>query len=91
MGVERFYSSEIDERVAAVSVTSEALIVRFNDGRLIQAPLAWFPGLASASPLQRKNWEPSGEGYSIHWPDIDETVSVSELMRTGVRRTTAAA
>jgi hypothetical protein len=91
MGVERFHSHEIDDRVAAVSVTAEALIVRLFDGRMISTPLDWFPGLASATSLQRKNWEPSGEGYAIHWPDIGEDVSVGELLRTAPRRTTAAA
>jgi hypothetical protein len=91
MGIERFHSHEIDDRVAAVSVTADALIVKLFDGRMIQTPLDWFPGLASATALQRKNWEPSGEGYSIHWPDIGEDVSVGELLRTAPRRTTAAA
>ena len=91
MGVERFQSHEIDDRVAAVSVTADALIVKLFDGRMIQAPLDWFPSLASATPIERKNWEPAGEGYSIHWPDIGEDVTVAELLRTGVRKAIVAA
>ena len=82
MGVERFFSHEIDERVAAVSVTSDVLIVRLNDGRMISTPLNWFPSLAAATPAQRKNWEPAEEGYGIHWPEIDAGLNVSGLLRS---------
>ena len=83
MGAERFFSHEIDERVAAVSVTNDALIVKLFDGRMISAPLEWFPSLAAAGPAQRKNWEPAEEGFGIHWPEIDTGLNVSRLLRPG--------
>ncbi len=73
---------EIDERVAAVRVTDEALIVTLRDGRSISAPLAWFPRLAKATPADRAIWELSAAGYGVHWPNIDEDLSVAGLLKS---------
>jgi hypothetical protein len=75
-------SAEIDDRVADVRVTDDALEVRLRDGRKISAPLAWFPRLAAASIAQRSHWESAAAGYGIHWPEIDEDLSVAGLLRT---------
>ena len=50
------------------------------DGRSISAPLEWFPRLRDATPALRAHWEPIGRGCGIHWPDIDEDISVAALM-----------
>lgn len=76
-------SVELDDRVADVRVTDDVLEVRLRDGRQISAPLAWFPRLVAATPAQRANWEASAAGHGIHWPDIDEDLSVAGLLRTG--------
>ena len=73
---------EIDDRVADVSVSDDALEVRLRDGRRVSAPLSWFPRLAAASPEDRSVWELSGAGYGVHWPKIDEDLSVAGLLRT---------
>jgi hypothetical protein len=70
-----------DERVAGVSFDDERLIVDLMDGRTIAVPLAWYPRLMEATPDQRSNWEISGGGYGIHWPDVDEDLSVEGLLR----------
>jgi len=70
-----------DERVAGVSFDSERLIVDLMDGRTIAVPLAWYPRLLEASPEQRGDWEVAGAGYGIHWPKIDEDLSVEGLLR----------
>ena len=70
-----------DERVAGVSFDEERLVVDLMDGRTIAVPLAWYPRLQSASPEQRARWELAGAGYGIHWPDIDEDLSVEGLLR----------
>ncbi|MGB8364898.1 MAG: DUF2442 domain-containing protein [Rhizomicrobium sp.] len=70
-----------DPRVAAVRVTDVALIVELRDGREIKVPLAWFPRLASASAEQRALWEPAAAGHGIHWPLIDEDLSVEGLLK----------
>jgi hypothetical protein len=76
-----FSAIEMDERVADVRVTDEALEVRLRDGRVITAPLRWFPRLAGASSRDRAIWEPSAAGYGVHWPEIDEDLSVAGLLR----------
>lgn len=70
-----------DPRVAAVHVTDTALVVELRDGREIKAPLAWFPRLARAAPHEREKWVPSAAGHGIHWPLIDEDLSVEGLLR----------
>ena len=73
--------SVADHRVADVRVSDAALIVALRDGREIRAPLQWFPKLASATPEERAKWEISAAGYGIHWPLIDEDLSVEGLLR----------
>jgi hypothetical protein len=73
---------EIDPRVADVTVSDDRLDVRLRDGRVISAPLAWFPRLAQAPADQRRVWEPSAAGLGIHWPLIDEDLSVEGLLRS---------
>jgi hypothetical protein len=71
-----------DERVAGVSFDAERLIVDLMDGRTIAVPLAWYPRLLDATPEQRADWEVAGAGYGIHWPQIDEDLSVEGLLRS---------
>jgi len=72
---------EVDIRVADVQVSDGELSVRLKDGRTIAAPLAWYPRLLHATKAQRRKWEIAGGGYGIHWPDIDEDLSVEGLLR----------
>lgn len=73
---------EIDPRVAAVEIDDERLEVTLRDGRQISTPLAWFPSLAQATPEARRVWEPCAAGLGIHWPLIDEDLSVAGLLRS---------
>ncbi len=70
-----------DERVAGVSFDADRLIVDLMDGRTISVPLAWYPRLHGASIEQRAQWEVAGGGFGIHWPGIDEDLSVEGLLR----------
>ena len=70
-----------DERVKDVRITDDTLSVDLMDGRTITVPLAWYPRLAKASPAARAQWEVSGAGYGIHWPEIDEDLSTEGLLR----------
>lgn len=72
---------EADIRVADVQVSDVELSVRLKDGRTIAAPLAWYPRLLHATKAQRRKWEIAGGGYGIHWPEIDEDLSVEGLLR----------
>jgi hypothetical protein len=76
-----FSTPEVDARATEVSVTRDELVVVLADGRRIAAPLAWFPRLLNATEEQRNNFELLGEGIGIHWPDVDEDLSVEGLLR----------
>jgi len=58
----------------------ETMRVVFTDGRVLSVPLQWFPSLRPASPEQRERYEIAGGGISLHWPDLDEDLSVAGLM-----------
>ena len=73
---------EIDPRVASVTVEDERLELTLMDGRKVSAPLAWFPRLANARPEDRRLWEPCAAGLGVHWPVIDEDLSVEGLLRS---------
>lgn len=64
-----------------VHCSEDELIASLVDGRKISVPLAWFPRLAKATEAERGNWEILGDGQGIHWPDIDEDLSVSGLLK----------
>ena len=66
----------------AVSVGDDELTVLLADGRKISVPLAWFPRLLHASSDQRQTFRLLGDGEGIHWPDIDEDLSVDGLLRS---------
>lgn len=67
-------------RVKSVRFTEDELVVSIADGRTISVPLVWYPRLLHATPDQRENWEPSGAGFGIHWPEIDEDLSTEGLL-----------
>ena len=70
-----------DSTAVEVAVGTDALSVTLADGRVLSVPLAWFPRLADATATQRGNWRFIGRGQGIHWPDVDEDVSVEALLR----------
>jgi hypothetical protein len=63
-----------------VQVTDEALIVDLSDGRTVSVPLAWFPRLLHGTPEERNKWRLIGDGEGIHWPALDEDISVENLI-----------
>ena len=73
---------QIHTKAREVSVTDDELNVLLADGRKISVPLVWFPRLLHATAEQRQNFELLGDGEGIHWPDIDEDLSVAGLLRT---------
>ena len=64
-----------------VEFSEDKLVVWLVDGRTIMIPLIWFPRLASATAEQLRKYEILGDGEGIHWPDIDEDLSVNGLLR----------
>lgn len=72
---------EIDIPAAEnITVTEDTLQVDLSDRRTISVPLAWYPRLTVASPMERNNWRLIGKGYEIHWEDLDEDISVAGLL-----------
>ena len=61
-------------------MTEDTLQVELSDGRTISVPLAWYPRLVQADKEERDRWELIGEGQGIHWPDLDEDISVEGLI-----------
>jgi hypothetical protein len=66
--------------VEDVTVTNDSLTVDLSDGRSISVPVAWYPRLAHASSTERKRWRLIGRGVGIHWEDLDEDISVENLL-----------
>src|ERR1700722_295651 len=64
-----------------VVVSDEALTVELADGRTLSIPLAWYPRLWHGTSEERSHWRLIGDGQGIHWPDIDEDISVEGLLR----------
>lgn len=73
--------SDKDLRVMSVQIDDDRLTVELMDGRAISVPLAWYPKLSSATPVQRNKWKLAGGGYGIHWPDLDEDLSTEGLLK----------
>ena len=63
-----------------VSLTEDTLTVELSDGRTIAVPLAWYPRLVHATEEERGNWRLIGGGRGIHWPNLDEDISVEGLL-----------
>ena len=63
-----------------VVVTEDTLRAELSDGRAISVPLAWYPRLVHATQEERDNWKLIGGGQGVHWPDLDEDLSVEGLI-----------
>ena len=67
-------------RAQDVVISDDTLSVDLYDGRTISVPLAWYPRLSHGTSQERNNWSISGEGWGVHWPDLDEDISVKGLL-----------
>jgi hypothetical protein len=76
-------ATETEPRASTVSTTDDEL-VKLHDGRTIIVPLSWYPRLLNGTPEQRQNFRLIGDGEYIHWPEIDEDLTVAGLLR-GIR------
>jgi len=72
---------EVNPLAEAIDFTADELIVSLVDGRKVSVPLTWYPRLAAADDKQQARWELLGDGQGIHWPDIDEDLSVSGILK----------
>ena len=67
-------------RARQVRVSEDTLTVDLEDGRTISVPLAWYPRLSHGTTEELENWRFIGKGVGIHWPDLDEDISVENLV-----------
>ncbi len=63
-----------------VVVTDESITVELDDGRTISVPVAWYPRLLHATPEERNNWRLIAKGDGIHWSDLDEDISIENML-----------
>ena len=69
-----------EARATGVEVTDESIIVHLEDGRTLTTPLAWYPRLVYSTPEERQNVHLMGSGTGLHWPDLDEDISVRGML-----------
>jgi hypothetical protein len=70
----------IEPRIQHVRVTADEIVARLADGRVISVPLAWSWRLSDATPRQRARFRLIGSGQGVHWPDVDEDISVEGML-----------
>ncbi len=73
-------AAETQALATHIEVSADTLSVELADGRTIAVPLAWFPRLAHASAEERGSWRLLGGGRGIHWPALDEDISIANLL-----------
>ena len=73
-------ASSVEPRIADLRVTEAEITAYLVDGRTVSVPLVWSWRLSDATPAQRDHWELIGEGVGVHWPDIDEDLSVEGML-----------
>jgi hypothetical protein len=70
----------LEARTQKVEIREDRLVLDLVDGRTLSVPLVWFPRLWHGKEAERKNFEIIGDGAYIHWPDLDEDLSVAGLL-----------
>jgi len=75
------FGESAGERIQDVRCTRVSLIVDLVDGRTLSVPIVWYPRLLNATAAQRDNWRLIAGGFGIHWPDVDEDLSIEGLLR----------
>jgi len=63
-----------------VQLSEDTLTVELSDGRRLSVPMEWYPRLVYATPAERNHWRLIGRGEGIHWPDLDEDISIEGLL-----------
>jgi hypothetical protein len=71
---------KVDPRVTSIHVSDDSIMADLADGRSISVPLAWSWRLSDATPEQRANWQLIGPGEGVHWPDVNEDISVRGML-----------
>ena len=69
-----------EPRIIDFHITDEEIMAQLADGRTISVPLAWSWRLSEATTEQRSRFEIIGDGHGVHWPDIDEDISIDGML-----------
>ena len=69
-----------EARAQNITITDDTLAVDLTDGRTISVPLVWYPRLMHGTEKERNNWRFIGDKEGIHWPDLDEDISIENLL-----------
>ena len=69
-----------EPRIVGIAVTKDSIIAELADGRTVSVPLVWSWRLAQATPTQRNRFEIIGNGEGVHWPDVDEDISIHGML-----------
>lgn len=72
--------SPVPSRIVHVAISEDTLSIDLEDGRTISVPIGWYPRLAHGTQTERANYQISGAGFGIYWPDLDEDIGVEGLM-----------
>ena len=72
--------TERDVFAESIHLSEDSMTVRLDDGRALSVPLAWYPRLLNGTAAERENYELIGDGEGIHWPELDEDISVEGLL-----------
>lgn len=67
-------------RILTIDLNEDYLILELEDGRILSVPIAWYPRLGHGTESERQNFQISGAGFGIHWPDLDEDIGVAGLL-----------
>jgi hypothetical protein len=73
-------TSTAEAKAYKLTITEDTLAVDLTDGRTISVPLAWYPRLLHGTVEERNNWRFIGDREGIHWPDLDEDISIENLL-----------
>jgi hypothetical protein len=79
MGAPKILSIE-ELSIVKLSIENDALVATISDGRIVSVPIVWFSRLRDASQDKLNNFEISPSGYGIHWPDLDEDISIKSFL-----------
>ncbi|GAB1232646.1 hypothetical protein UT4_11120 [Ferrigenium sp. UT4] len=70
----------VEPKISELRITEAEITAFLMDGRTVSVPLAWSWRLSEATPAQRNHWEIIGDGIGIHWPEIDEDISIEGML-----------
>jgi hypothetical protein len=76
----KILSSE-EPSITKLTIEKDSLVATISDGRIVSVPIVWFARLRNASHEKLSNFELSPSGYGIHWPELDEDVSIKSFIR----------